>query len=650
MLFRRHITARWLCVTALCLALLTSSAWAAPIDGARRGSDTQTVQVRITQPTPSVTSGGHLRAAVEVGLTASAEYVEVRLRLKRPNGRIVYQKTEVRADLQAGRHVIEFDHDLSGLSLAGGRYPIEVRVLATGSTSTTVSSRLLVTDPQERALPVAVVVMATSVPSVTTDGLFVIDPADDIRLRESLSFITELSSTQRVPLSLAVPPVLIEQLGRVAAGYETTAGVTVPASADVPVRAARVLDALASAASTGTVSFVDVPYALPDLGRLQSIGASTDLLQHWRRTDAVNASVMHSSESATVAYLGSTVTASALASLADRGVSCALVPPSAIASDEATVGPGCYRVAGTSVKVLVIDEAASRGALEGPDAFYDALFERLGGGPTVLMFDVGAGDVTSTLAVQRALEWIEDASWLRLSSLETLAPTDDAEEVRLAAPARAAGDVAYWAEVSAGREAATAYAEAAGPEDADAIALTRALLVSESSLFPRGSQVVPGYDGSSFARDAREFVEAQFSLIRLDTKDITLSGTKGEVPLTLINDTGKRLTLTLHARSSAVIGDSPEQRIVIQPTQNFLTVPIDLGNTLSDTLAVEVTAGSLTVTQTTVDVRASYIDRLATIGMVVLVLGVLLLYIRRKVLTGDAATIVRDEPGHPRGE
>lgn len=650
MLSRRHNSARWVCVTALCLSLLTGSAWAGIIDGAPRGSDTQAVQVRVTQPTPSVTSAGHLRAAVQVTLSAPAEYVEVRLRLKRSNGRTVYQKTEVRPNLQAGTNLIEFDHDLTALNLAQGRYPIEVRVLATGSLATTVNSRLLVTDPQTRALPVAVVVVASAMPAVTTDGHFIVDPAHDTRLRDSLSFVTEFASAERVPLSLAVPPVLIEQLGRIAAGYETTAGITVPASADVPVRAARLLDSLASAAASDTVSFVDVPYALPDLGRLQSIGASADLLQHWRRTDAVNASIMRSSGRPSVAYVGSSVTANALTTLAERGVSCVLVPPSAVASTEETASPGCYRVSGSATKLLVIDEEASRGALEGPEAFYDALFDRIGGGPTVLMFEVGNGDSSTTPAVQRTIEWIEEASWLRLAGLESLARSSDGEDATLAVPDRAAGDVEYWAEVSKGREAAVAYADAAGPEDADAIALTRAFLLSESSLFSRGTQPEPAHDGTSFSRDVQAFVSAQFGLIRLDSKDITLSGTKGEVPLTLINDTGKPLKLTLHARSSAVIGDSPEQEIDIQPTQNFLTVPIDLGNTLSDTLVVEIKAGDVTVTETVVEVRASYIDRLATIGMVVLVLGGLLLYIRRKVLASDAATIVRDESNHPRGE
>jgi hypothetical protein len=93
---------------------------------------------------------------------------------------------------------------------------------------------------------------------------------------------------------------------------------------------------------------------------------------------------------------------------------------------------------------------------------------------------------------------------------------------------------------------------------------------------------------------------------------------------------------------------SPTQDITVQPTQNFLTVPVDLGNTLSDTLDVEVRAGEVSIAQAEVGVRASYIDRLATVLMVIVVLGGLLVFIRRRVMSPDAGTIVGGAPRHDR--
>jgi len=358
----------------------------------------------------------------------------------------------------------------------------------------------------------------------------------------------------------------------------------------------------------------------------------------------VNAAVLHPGTDPSVAYIGSVLTDGAVASLEQRGVKCVLAPSSAIESGDSTATPGCYEIAGTDVRVLVIDEAAAEGALAGPEEFYDALFERLGeGDPVVIMLEVGSGDPNATVAVQHALDWIDDASWLRLSDLDSLSRRSGDTQARIARLPRDSENLEYWAEVAQGRTAALAYVDAVGLDDEDALAVLRGLLISESSLFPAARGESGGeYDGRVFAREVLDFVTAQFALIRLDAKDVTLSGTKGDVPLTLINDTGKHLRLTLRAESSTVL-DSPSQDVDIQPTQNFLTVPIDLGNTLSDTLNVEVLAGGVKVTETVVRVQASYIDRLGTIVMVVLVLGGLLFFIRRRVLAADAGTIVADD-------
>lgn len=639
----RHNKAHLVCAAALCLTLLAGPAAAAPADGQSVASDTQAVGVTLRQPSPSVTTSGDLQLAVNVTLTAPAEYLEVRLRLRRPGGRLVYQKTEVRTGLGAGTHIIEYEHELGGLDLEKGRYPIDVRVLATGSTATTVQSRLLVTEPGDRPLPVAIVVSVASTPVVTGDGRFAADPAQDTNLRDDLAFVTQLAANRRLPLALAIPPVLVEQLGRVEGGYETSAGVSVAAGSDTSLRASRTLDALRSALTTGTIEMVDVPYALPDIGHLARISAVDDLSLHWSRADAANASVLRAPGDPGVAYVGPVLTDEVIDSLEQRGVGFVLAPPSAITSSDATPTPGGYELSGEGVRVLAVDEEAARGAAIGSEEFYDALFKRLDrGDPVVIMLEVGSGDPISTVAVQHAFDWIEDASWLRLKRLGSFGAGDAQRQARVERLPRSGEATEYWAEVAQGRRAGLRYVEAVGLEDPDALAVLRGVLLSESSLFPASrGDTETGYDGRTFAREVTEFVTAQFALVRLDAKDVTLSGTRGDVPLTVVNDTGKRLRLTLNARSAAVL-NSPSQAVDIQPTQNFLTVPIDLGNALSDTLRVEVMAGDLAVTDITVEVRASYMDRLAIVVMVILVLGGLLLFIRKRVKAADADTIVAD--------
>jgi hypothetical protein len=171
-------------------------------------------------------------------------------------------------------------------------------------------------------------------------------------------------------------------------------------------------------------------------------------------------------------------------------------------------------------------------------------------------------------------------------------------------------------------------------------------MVAESSLFTRsGSDATALAPGRARAAEARDFVLGQFALVRLDAKDVTLSGSKGDVPLTLVNDTGRQLKLTLAAASSTQQSTVGRQEVVAQPTLNFLTLPVDLGNALSDELKVTVRAGDFTVAEATVGVKASYFDRLAIVAMVVLVLGLLLVVIRRRVRDTDAATIVVEGAG-----
>ncbi|MBN2841190.1 MAG: hypothetical protein JXP37_09585, partial [Coriobacteriia bacterium] len=211
---------------------------------------------------------------------------------------------------------------------------------------------------------------------------------------------------------------------------------------------------------------------------------------------------------------------------------------------------------------------------------------------------------------------------------------------------RSAAPGGYWDEIASARTSVIAYAGAIGQDDPDAEATSRALLAAESSLWA-------GCDGAwdraagglDLARQAQQHVHSQFELVYFDAKDVTLSGSTGEVPLTLINNTGKPLTLSLHAQPDAPRA-SPSARVIeVQPTQNFVTVPVDLHNIASTNLTVSLRAGDLTVAETVVRVRTSYIDRLAAVGMVVLVLIVLLAIIHRKVKPAIAGTIGSDTDG-----
>lgn len=639
----RALTHILLAVTLL-TGIFPSGASAAPEVSATSSSAEQSVRVDVTQPTPSIAPDGTLRLSVAVSTGAAAEYLEVRIRLRSPSGKLIYQKTEVRSNLPAGTHAISFERDTAGLELAEGRYPIEIRVLASGAEATNIASRLLIVDPETEALPVAIVVVPSDTPSVTMAGALSGDPASNTRLRDDLAFLAELARDRREPLAIALAPVLTEQLARVAGGFETTAGVEVAATDDTPVRYARMLESLRSAVATGTIDLLDVPYGLPDNGALASIGADADAGRHWTYTDTVHALVYPSAERSPVAYLGRSLTGEAVASAVDRGAEYLLAHGGSLRSQDATATPGCYTLDDSPITLVVTDERAAAGVTEGPDAFYDALFDRLGAGPVVVVLETGPGAPHTTLDVQHALDWLDAAPWLVTTGVAEV--TRGCDRQRATLPRPGSGDLSadYWAAISDSRAVTLAYADAAGLQDPEAAAAARAVLTAESSLITRpGADERARSEGLARAVEAKEYTSAQFELVRLDAKDVTLSGSKGSVPLTLINDTGRQLKLTLSATSATMLSTVGSQEVEAQPTQNFLTLPVDLGNALSDELRVQVRAGDVTVAEATVGVKASYVDRLATVGMVIVVLAVLLVIIRRRVRGMDAATIMHND-------
>ncbi|MDO8879733.1 MAG: hypothetical protein Q7W44_02875 [Coriobacteriia bacterium] len=606
----------------------------------------QTVTVDIVQPTPSVTPDDPLRANVAVSVTAPAEYLEVRLRLFGPSGRLVYQKTEIRSEMPAGRHVVGFEHDLAPLDLTPGRYPIEVRVLATGSTPTAQAGRLLVVPADAEVLPVALVVHISNTPAVAADGRFTRDPSTDTALRDDIAYLTQLALDRRTPLALAIAPVLIEQVARAAGGFETVDGSVAGPDSEIVGRYAQALEDLRSAITTGAVGLISVPYALPDADGIRALDAADDLSAHWALTDTVSATALGSAQPLPIAFTGAFPSADSLAALRDRDATAVLLAPEALRSGEDSSTPGCHSVRGSSLRLLAVDTEVARATSAGADAFYDALFDRLGSDePVVVMLEVGPGAPNTAAEAQRALDWIAGADWLRATDVVTAASSATPSPASLGPRPSSSVPPLYWASVAEGRDAERAYSSAVGAGDAEATAMRTAILTAESALWAGADgRWTAAAEGIELATGVRDYVSGQFDTVRIDARDVTLSASRGNVPLALTNGTGKQLELTLTASSERIRLPDPESKVTIQPADNFVTVPVDLGTIIVDDMRVTVLAGDMPIAETTVRVRASHLDRLAAVGMVVVVLVGLLFFIRRRVRAAIAGTIAVTEP------
>ncbi|MHB1450753.1 MAG: hypothetical protein ACYCXR_02835 [Coriobacteriia bacterium] len=638
--FRHRTSTALAAVIAIVLMLASGPDIVAP-GRAHAAAAVQDVAIEVSQPTPAVRSGEAIRASVTVSLSTSAEYLEVRLRLRTPQGRLVYQKTEVRSEVAEGRHTITFERAADSQALPQGRYPVEVRVLATGSEPTNASGRVLVLGPGTAAQPVAIVARMWATPAVARDGRFTEDPASQPGLRNDLSFIANLATSRRAPISVIVPPVSLEELGRIAEGYEIVDGAA-PVAADTvtPADAAQTLQLLASARADGLVTLIDTPYALPDLAGLDTIGASSDLDAHWSRADAVLAATLRAPASSSAAYLGHAPTDEAIATLAARKTTQLIVVQRALEPDGEEPVTGMRPLGDTGITAVIPDEDASAAIDLGPTEFYDVMFDRLGTGPVTLIVDAGPDAGQRAASIQRAIDLVSQADWLELASLDSLEAPADALPTEPASGIDSTAPRTHWDSIAVARGALLAYREAVGATDPDVESSARALLVAESELWAGANGAwARSARARAIADEVTQLVTGEFGKITFDAKDVTLSGSTGELPFTLVNNTGKHLTLTVVA---TVEGDRAGQvtRIVeVQPMQNFITVPVDLRNSITSRLKVQVYSGEWLVAETALTVRTSYIDRLATVGMVVLVLLVLLVVIRRRVASPNAVTI-----------
>jgi hypothetical protein len=292
--------------------------------------------------------------------------------------------------------------------------------------------------------------------------------------------------------------------------------------------------------------------------------------------------------------------------------------------------------------VVVADEAVAAAVSRGPDAFYDALFDRLGTRePVLVALDVGPTGPHRPIDTQHALDWVAAVPWLESVPVDQAVGRGTPRPGALATP-RPEPASEWWSALAEASRLVDAYAQAAGAEDADARRVLDATLLAESTLWQTDAGEERSTEAESFVSYARDFVEREFSRVSIDAKDVTLSGRRGEVPLTLVNQTSKPLNLTLVASADRLRVRRPETRVIARPDENFVTVPVDLAAIITDELRVAVRSGGVTVAETTLLVRASYLDRFATLGMVVAFLIGLLVFIRRRVRSAIPGTIADD--------
>ncbi len=638
--------------TAIALLVCAAIALAAPSAShtAQAVPSETTVHVTVDAGPYSVPSDGSFEIGVATRVDQPTPYLEIRFQLRRPNGQLLFQRTEVRNEVETSTVGVSFARELGDFGLRPDAYPYEVRVRTEVGEprEQIVQGALLVHAPEPAITPVVLVVRFGHVPSFDPQGRFVTDPAELDESRAALDTLARaVIAEPDLRLSAVITPLLLEEWGRIGSGFERAGpgGITeVQAEEELPVKYRETLAVLRDALATGRLELLHVPYADPDITGLTATRSLHDLGAHLTRASSTFLATVESTPSAGTALSSHRLNAAALDVMGDYGITFALLGPEALMTEEGTATPGPWAVEGTNVTALVHDPVfGERVASADTTAVVEHVFgyavSDTATAPVAAVCDIGPGrdcDVEAVLDLARALTALPWASGTLASDGAALPPLGDVQTAPLESDERT--PAGYWDEVAEARRYAYAFKKAAGTSDPDARAIADSSLVAQSRMWagPDGRWSM-AERGRGFASAATRHAQSFLDLVQIVANDVTLPGQRGEVPLNIANGSDKDLELVLKVHGDGVrVANDGSERLTLQPGDNFHTVSVDLQSALSSGLSVELWAGEVMLTSTHATVRASYLDRLVTIGGVVAVLLGLLYYIRRRMRAADA--------------
>jgi len=592
--------------------------------------------------------GGPYSFTGRVATPEGTDSVQMRLKVYNPSGRLMTQRTRIINDPVAEETTASFERETADLRLSSGAYPVEleIRISAGGRVAETViESDLLIYDPTAAPQPIAFTARISGQPLADPQGRFVADPGQFTRARDDAREIARwILEQNEARATVAISPVLLEEWKRVSEGY-VFAGpeglISVPASSTVPVAYAETLGMLQRAVGTGRLELAALGYTDPDLSELAAHDLGDDVApQYAEGISAVFASLGSSPSTGSVPA-GGCVPQAAVSAMAKQGVEYVVVSPGCTRSGSTTATTGHYRITGQELTALVSDDISSDAVRRGDE---QALLRRtfalqLNGvkGPIIVTCDVGAGQSTVPAFIRTA-DVITSQRWVRVRLASEIAAT--AAGKTIAVRGRSASKNAprgYWDEVAEGRAWATALTAALGQGANEAVIAQRDSLVAQCSAWAGvDDDWVLADRGRAFASTAVRISREALDPVDLRVEPVTLAGSRGDVPITITNGSDRELVVELSGSPSGGVGvlGQDSRKVKLPPQDTFVEMPVNLSNSLSGQLTVRVSSGGMVLVSQVVPIRASYLDRLVMIALVVIVLGALLFIIVRKARPG----------------
>lgn len=623
----------------LAVAASLGTATAAPSPGVRASLETSAASMPAT---------GTLGLTAVVSSAKTLPLLQVRFQLHTPDGHLVLQRTFTDYNVKAGSRRVSYSRPLADLTLPPGAYRADVIVRTSSDQAEPLdlSETIFLYGVHSATVPVVLVARVSGQTMRDPQGTFVVDPSFDTRAVDDAASAASLVITNpKLRMALAVPPMLLEEWRRISLGYDlsTPSGIAKVAPTDpTPLRYAAALDKIEAATKTGRLELLAVAYTDPDPTSLARAGLLSDITPQFRAGLSATFASLGTSPSAGAMFAGGCLPAPALPDLTARGISYAILSATCVRSSSASITTGAYPLAKSKFKVLVADRGGSA-ALSSNTAspLVDAVFDRAispSDRPFIAVAEMGPGR-SGMAGLVTAVNQLGAEPWATFAMPSEVLGKASKHAVKLLDHTDSDGaPPGYWAAVVTARRNARAFIAAVGEDDAGAQSASYDSFVAESASWAGADKGWAAADrGLAFASSAVRAAKQVLGTIRITASDVTLSGSRGTIPVTVRNGTTRTLTVVIRTLGNAKNVDlPPPQTITLRPADNYVTLPIDLRAEISANLVIVVESDGMEIARDTVTVHASYLDRVAIVGGIVVLLAGLLIFIVVRVRRAEA--------------
>ena len=589
--------------------------------------------------------------------TADAQWVSLGIRVFDREGAALFYESDWIGRTAAGRHTYDIDLKLDERGLMPGLYRVAAEISVRSGRETvkaTAESPLAIWDPNLPPVDVAVLARIPTTIMMGPDDTFLTDPSVEVLSRDALdSIATSVATTESARATVAVAPVVLGEWRRIAQGYRVAAGggpIEVAADDEVAHDYDVALGRVRQLATAGRLELASLGYSDPDLGMLVKAGLASDIAIQYSAGTATFDSII------TTFTLSGTMTPKrdlppeADEVLLDKGLDWALIDSSLASIGGAPVASGAYPLAREPRITGLVTDPDATAALDAGDVdeLISRALQRQGAvaGPLIVSTDVTS--TASAVNVSRAIDALSRTGGIRMITADQLVAADDAGHIDVATPFDDTPS-GYVSDMTTARQNARALSEVAlEPNQQEPIAARRASLMAESSAWRGIDGSWSGLErGRIWIDAARAIADPVVGALSLKIEPVTLSKDEGEIPVVVHNSTQLTLTVKLEATADeeiVVAEGSRDATLTLRPNDNYSTIPVTVRPGATGDLTVRVKGGDLTLTEQTVAVRGSLLDRIVMLAGIVVVLLGLLLFVRHRVRLADAQRVQVGEP------